>query len=93
MFKITNGKGFHITFKNGYTVSVQFGPGNYCQNYDLQISKDEILSGAKGSVDAECAVFWGDGNLIPHPMFEGDTVGERMSSEQVLELLNWAYKQ
>ena len=29
MFKITDGKGFHITFKNGVTVSVQFGYGNY----------------------------------------------------------------
>jgi hypothetical protein len=32
MFKITHKKGFHITFENDYTVSVQFGPGNYCDN-------------------------------------------------------------
>lgn len=25
-------KGFHITFANGWTVSVQFGRGNYCEN-------------------------------------------------------------
>jgi len=24
--------GFHITFGNGYTLSVQFGTGNYCEN-------------------------------------------------------------
>lgn len=33
MFKITDGKGFHITFENGWTVSVQFGYVSYCDNY------------------------------------------------------------
>lgn len=33
-FKICDQKGFHITFENGWTVSVQFGRGNYCDNYD-----------------------------------------------------------
>lgn len=32
MFHITANKGFHITFANGNTVSVQFGRGNYCDN-------------------------------------------------------------
>jgi len=31
-FAITEGKGFHITFDNGVTVSVQFGYGDYCDN-------------------------------------------------------------
>jgi hypothetical protein len=34
MFRITNSKGFHMTFANGITISVQFGPGNYCENRD-----------------------------------------------------------
>lgn len=29
MFNITKSKGFHITFENGYRVSVKFGYGNY----------------------------------------------------------------
>ena len=33
MFKITNGKGFQVTFSNGNTISVQFGARNYCDNY------------------------------------------------------------
>ncbi len=33
-FYITGGKGFHISFPNGYTMSVQFGPGDYCENSD-----------------------------------------------------------
>jgi len=34
MFSITNNKGFQMTFANGWTVSVQFGDGNYCDNRD-----------------------------------------------------------
>jgi len=31
--------GFHMTFKNGWTVSVQFGNGNYCENRNKNKSK------------------------------------------------------
>lgn len=34
MFGITQNKGFHITFSNGNTISVQFGAGNYCENQE-----------------------------------------------------------
>ena len=30
---INNNKGFHMTFKNGLTASVQWGLGNYCDNH------------------------------------------------------------
>jgi hypothetical protein len=69
MFRITGGKGFHITFQNGYAVSVQFGPGNYCDNYDMEIGRDEKLSGKRGSSTAECAVWKIDGDLIEYPLF------------------------
>jgi hypothetical protein len=29
-YKSEYNNGFHITFKNGLTISVQFGKGNYC---------------------------------------------------------------
>jgi hypothetical protein len=32
-FVSTDGKGFQMTFENGLTISVQWGKGNYCQNY------------------------------------------------------------
>jgi hypothetical protein len=32
MLRITGAKGFQMTFDNGWTVSVQFGYGNYCAN-------------------------------------------------------------
>lgn len=38
-------KGFHMTFANGLTASVQWGAGNYCDNHfpedcDFSFSKD-----------------------------------------------------
>jgi hypothetical protein len=100
MFRITGGRGFHITFENGYTVSVQFGLGNYCDNYgDIfsigveDFSKVSEAMGKKGSKNAECAVWKRKGSLIEHPLFDNDSVGGYMTPAQVLELLNWAASQ
>jgi hypothetical protein len=60
-FGITECKGFHITFANGWTVSVQFGPGNYGDNYDFwrchDYRKAKIESGERGSSKAEVWCF------------------------------------
>lgn len=32
MFSSNTGNGFHMTFDNGYTISVQWGYGSYCEN-------------------------------------------------------------
>jgi len=83
----------NITFDNGYTVSVQFGPGNYCDNYDRDIGLEEEVCGKLGSTTAECAIFHKDGVLIEHPSFGGDTVSNRSTPSEVLELLNWTASQ
>lgn len=94
-FKVTDGKGFHICFANGYTVSVQFGYGNYCDNYDL----DQDLPWAErhkrenpGSTNAECAVWGPDGKMIDYGDWN-NTVSNRSKPAEVLELLNWAASQ
>lgn len=96
MFKITGNKGFHITFENGYTVSVQFGPGNYCDNYDMSFENDSVkgIKGVKGieSSTAECAVWGSDGAMLGFDDW-GDTVSNRSTPADLLELLNWAAKQ
>lgn len=55
-FKITYHKGFNLTFNNGWQVSVQFGPGNYCErredDYDLPRDSEYWYSN-----DAEIAVW------------------------------------
>ena len=55
MFKITQGKGFHITFENGLTLSTQIGPKNHCSNYN----SSNYLSVLKTveSFDCEIAVW------------------------------------
>jgi len=93
MFKITSNHGFHITFENGYTVSVQFGPGNYCDNYDRAIGREDEACGREGSFTAECAVWQGDGGLIRRDEWGGDSVTNRSTPAEVLELLNWAASQ
>jgi hypothetical protein len=92
MFNITGGKGFHITFDNGWTVSVQFGPANYCDNYDRHIGDDDVQCGKDGSSTAECAVWGRDGKMIEWGDW-GDTVGGHMQPEEVLELLAFAAAQ
>jgi hypothetical protein len=56
MFNITQGKGFHITFANGYTASVQWGKGNYCTN---RYGED-----GESSATAECAAWSPSGDWV-----------------------------
>jgi hypothetical protein len=90
--RITGKNGFHITFTNGYTVSVQFGPGTYSDNHgaDFKLYRNpEFMT----SNTVECAVWAGDGAMIKRPSFGGDTVGSYMTPEDMLKLMNWAAKQ
>ena len=91
MFNITRGKGFHVLFPNGYTVSVQFGPGNYCQNRSAPFNADKEC-GEMGSKDAECAV-WKDFGDYVRPEGWNDDVKGWMSPTEVLELFQWAASQ
>ena len=60
-------KGFRMTFENGYSISVQWGVGNYCEkqmitNYEWNEStKHDFWS----SNSAEIAVFNKEGSMIP----------------------------
>ena len=74
-FRVTGGKGFQITFPNGYTISVQFGPGNYGQHYDRRIGHDELRCGEEGSDTAETAIIDPAGNLIHDPVDTDEYVG------------------
>lgn len=93
MFYITRKSGFHITFDNGYTVSVQFGPATYSSNYDAPInSESDDNCGKNGSRTAEVAVWGKDGKMIERDGW-GDTVKGYVTAADVLELLNWAASQ
>jgi hypothetical protein len=99
-FGITQGKGFHMQFANGWSISVQFGWGNYCQNkyrgdVDESSSERDRKLGSNGCRDAECAVFDSKGEMVKLPdfMFEdpeyADIVSGWNSTNKVLELMNW----
>ncbi len=81
-FKNTHGQGFHISFDNGWTVSVQFGAGHYSDNYLADFNDRKFWE----STTAETAAFptVGDGEWL-----DGRThVNGRQTPEQVLELFN-----
>lgn len=59
---ITGGKGFQLFFENGWGISVQFGPGNYCEHRDSNQTPSERLSDRWGSGTAEVAIFPPEGS-------------------------------
>lgn len=68
MFKITNSKGFHLTFPNGVTLSTQFGGGNYCDNYNFPIGTEKKEN--MKSNDSEIAIWNSKGEWITSRMQE-----------------------
>jgi hypothetical protein len=86
MFKITDGRGFQMTFANGWTVSVQFGPGNYCDNRNLLSRVGESFTrmnrdaGEQGCSNAEIAA-WNKAGVWYK--FEHDTVEGYVAADKV----------
>ena len=87
MLRITNGRGFQLVFANGWTVSIQFGPGNYCENRDMEFgqSSDEYnasqrKAGEQGCGTAEIAAWPWQGELVS---FGGDTVKGWVNANEV----------
>jgi hypothetical protein len=84
MFTISSGRGFQITFDNGYTVSVQWGNGNYCTNRDGENGFD--------SRTAEVAVYREDERNVTdinsgfYPI-NGERVRGWQTPEQVAKLI------
>lgn len=76
MFSITGGKGFQLTFPNGWTASVQWGAGNYCENYNVMEYENPFRIDEKlmryQSQTAEIAAWDADG--VWYKFDSGDTV-------------------
>ncbi len=58
-------QGFHMTFPNGWTVSVQFGKGNYCTS----------RGNPDGSEDAKIAAWDANGEWYTFPDSDGVAKG------------------
>ena len=85
MFTATN-KGFTITFENGWTASVQFGAGNYCENHWEPYRPPHTFPSTQ-SVDAEVAAWANDTRETWHD-FGHDKVKGYCKPAEVLEFLN-----
>lgn len=85
MFRINDNKGFQVKFDNGYTVSVQFGPGNYASNRNLDFV--ENINKPMTADTAETALLDPDGNFVP---YKDDDVQGYQSPADVLALMNYA---
>lgn len=83
-FKITGAKGFHLTFPNGWTASVQWGAGNYCDNYDISFIH---VPANLESTTAECAA-WGPDKKMVDLLDQGDTVIGYQDTTEILAFLN-----
>lgn len=82
--KITNGSGIHLTFENGWTASVQIGPGTYSDNYNASFIP---LEGRRfESSTVEVARFKPDGGM--ERFDNDDTVMGRLSIAELLAFLN-----
>lgn len=88
MFAITRGSGFQMTFENGVTISVQFGPPNYC----ARRSTDDFNAPQKTTMwtskDAEVAILLPDGTF--YQIQEHDKVEGWQSTEDVAKWIELA---
>ena len=85
---INGAKGYQMTFENGYCISVQYGPGNYCERQNAAYdAPDKALKNNENwrSETAEVAIFNPDGT------FDGDVQGW-LSTDEVAKLIRKVQK-
>jgi len=81
MFKTNQNKGFTMTFKNGITISVQFGAGNYCERRNLTAPiQGEMQMNTVESKTAEIAIWDKEGTWFS---FGHDTVKGWVEADEV----------
>ena len=86
MFTACSNKGFQMTFPNGWTVSVQWGPMNYCGNKSFDYAWDDSTrQDTWKSPNAEIAA-WNEKGIWYE--FENDTVKGYADPNEVLEFMN-----
>ncbi|MFA5444744.1 MAG: hypothetical protein WC262_07195 [Bacteroidales bacterium] len=91
-FKITGKGGFHITFENGVTVSVQFHPGMHADNYDEILTSNEDRR-YWASKTAEVMAWDANHETITKALTndeDDDPVADYQTPDQVLAIFNRA---
>ena len=92
-FCITDGKGFHMAFKNGNEISVQWGPGNYCDNRRSTFGKQRNVEFYESDT-AEIAVLNSKGEWLTREIAKkagfgkiNDDVMGYLSADDVLRIM------
>jgi hypothetical protein len=86
MFTITHGKGFQIALRNGWTVSVQFGAGNYGSNYNAEYDAARKEDFWKANT-AEIAAWYGEQRDCNWYTFGNDQVKGWCTADEVVAFL------
>lgn len=81
-FKSTHNRGFQMTFANGWTISVQWGQGNYCDNRNLDGNPFGMQPNGFDSTTAEIAIWDNNDNRHCH-YFGSDEVKGFCKTDEV----------
>lgn len=82
-FASTDNKGFQMTFKNGITISVQFGTRNYCDRRHFQADfNSEMKEPFVSSPNAEIAIWDADNQWF---FFGSDQVRGYVTPDEVAD--------
>ena len=97
-FISTERSGFKMTFANGLTVSVQWGPCNYCDNKALTLEDvertDYSYSTDAESNTAEIAIMLGNTIIRPHIILTNSRYSSHyitlgyLSPDEILSIIN-----
>ena len=91
-FLVTRNKGFRMTFENGFAISVQWGPENYCDRKNEEDFDKPMKERFWESKSAEIAIF-DTNNRIQENSSAGmislgrDTVEGWVSADQVAKVI------
>ena len=85
MFYITEGKGFQIKFANGWTVSAQWGAGNYVDRHLSPVAERPSQLCSRQSPNAEIAAWDASGELHN---FGADTVKGYCTPDEVATFIH-----
>lgn len=88
-FCSTMNKGFRMTFDNGWTISIQWGTGNYCSRGRFGSYREEMKLDLVSSPDCEIMIWWGEGKQEQCYDFGGDQVKGYCDTDEVAE---WIWK-
>ena len=76
--KTTSLNGFHISFSNGWTASIQWNPGSYCDNYNKFGQRGQALESS--TVEVAC---WPKDGKLTDIWDHGDSVKGYMPVEEI----------